>query len=924
MFSNLVRIIDIEEESCGTGIVIANNRILTSEHVIDDQHTAIVVWNGKKYQTRLVSKNNCIALLDVSDLEFEKQYQACKDRLYFAVEENLDTSTEWCVEGFISDGLEAHTLTGRRIVYKEGIKNIDCVLGPVETGVANNYSGLSGSPIIVNERAIGILQVQKYDPAGNLGLEFSSIQLFSSELPMSSIKESRYIEELRKISSETCLKHIDKNKTSAKYIPDIYVEENNYKDNLRYFTEPLLFINKMVEELKLLDFEVVNQRLLLRNQNTINFQTYPDVIDKDSLKDVISRLEKELEYSILAIKQLEEDKRKKGLSIEEEYMSGRHLYFSVKWDLEDFYQQLKFFKYRMILLTRDAGQGKTNFLCDFTENYLLKKKIVSIYYNAFEFCERPVDTILRKLTCDKKYELQYIKKVLSKRWNLSLQPIIIIIDGLNENTTLNNFGKYMEESLAELMSIPSVKIIMTSRNELLEERFGGLCCETLGATFCSLNMRARGEEFGERIFQGYLSFFNIDIVKDSLWWKTYDLLINDTLLLRFFCEVNKGKRQVYMYDIYMYSLFERYYENKKEEMNSSGILGGAELFERLIEQVCQYMLKEKTFSKIPKSAINSNEIQVLDKMLETDVIFKEDSERKKGFLNEITQVLSFTFDEFRDYCITRYLLSLDDIENRFPVLWERICTEKWSVLEGIQKYIFFLARTKYKPLLMIIRDVQNYEYMYWNNVWALTEEDITEEDVELWKEQFIQEGEYRSQITRYLLRRFDRSYFKKVSIDLLYDILEMISQDLGKYDKLVKLLFGQTEKDKYKQEIIPNGCVYPCDKIVERIKDALDNKDKNFDYYDFLKLTIYVFEILPEKIIKIWEKAYSDERETVIKILEEYIDKKNAPIIEQNILEIIYKLQEKYTARELEQLSIKFNDIPDYKKLDEVLSSIWL
>ena len=141
---------------------------------------------------------------------------------------------------------------------------------------------------------------------------------------------------------------------------------------------------------------------------------------------------------------------------------------------------------------------------------------------------------------------------------------------------------------------------------------------------------------------------------------------------------------------------------------------------------------------------------------------------------------------------------------------------------------------------------------------------------------------------------------------------------------LVKILFGQTEKDKYKQEIIPNGCVYPCDKIVERIKDALDNNDKNFDYYDFLKLTIYMFEILPEKIIKIWEKAYSDERETVIKILEEYIDKKNAPIIEQNILEIIYKLQEKYTARELEQLSIKFNDIPDYKKLDEVLSSIWL
>lgn len=923
MFSNIVRITDIEEKPCGTGIVVGNNRILTSEHVVDEQEPSIIVWNEKKYQANLVLKNEYIALLGVDNSDFEMQYQSYKDILYFSVEEICNSATEWSIEGFISDGLEPHILTGRGIVYKSGIKNTDCLLGQIETGVADNYSGLSGSPIIVNERAIGILQVQHFDQAGTLGLEFSSVPLFSFELPITSIRESKYIDELRKMGLEICHEHLDQNKVSAKYIPDIYVEENTYKDDLRYFTEPLLFINKMIEELKLLDFKKINQRLLARKQNAINFQTYPDMIDRNSLEEVIKRLKKELEYSISAIKLLEEHKREKGLSIEEFYMSEKHLYFSVKWDLKDYYEQLKFFTYRMILLTRDAGQGKTNFLCDFTENYLLKKGIISLYYNAFDFCERPVDTIVRKLTIEGKYELSYVKQVLTKRWDLFMQPIIIIIDGLNENTTLSNFGKYMEDSLTELMKISSVKIIMTSRNELLKERFGGLSNKTLGPTFCSLDMSNRDEGFGDRIFYGYLSFYDIDIVKNSLWNGTYDILASNTLLLRFFCEVNKGKRQVYMYDIYMYALFDKYYKNKMDEIANSGIAGGDLLFERLIDQVCEHMITKKTFSKIPKSVIKSNTIQVLEKILETDVIFKEECEVKKGFLSEITQVLSFTFDEFRDYCITRYLLSREDVETSFPSLWEKMSTEGWSILEGIQKYIFFLARTKYQPLLAIIKDGENYEHMYWNNVWALTEEDITEEDIGIWKAQFMQEGKYRSQIARYLLGRSDRDYFKKISIDLLYNILEEISYNLSKYDDLTKLLFAQIEKGKYESNIISSGGVYPCNEIVERIKSGLDNKDKELRYYDLLKLTIFAFEILPCEIMGVWKKAYVDKHDTVIRVLEEYACKKNGSIIEQNILEIMNKLRDHYETEELKELARKCCDVLDYCELNETLSMIW-
>lgn len=923
MISNIVKIYDMQDRPCGTGIVISYNRILTSEHVVDEQYPYLIVWDNKKYQADIVLKNHYIAMLCVNNSDFETHYRSCGDKLFFSINEIWGNDSEWSVEGFITNSLGYHFLSGRKIAKKAGIKNTDCVLGPVEVGTVNNYKGLSGSPVIVNERAIGILQVQEYDLAGNLGLEFTSVHCFSSILPNESVKDNKYLENLREETISFCSEHIEKNKTSAKYIPDIYVEESDYKDNLRYFTEPLLFIHKVIEELKSFDFKDINSRLAARNQNLINFQGYPDVIEITSLRGVISQLKKDVDYALSAIKYLEEDKREQGISTEEVYISGGYTYYFVKWDLQDIYEQLHYFTYQMILLTRDAGQGKTNFLCDFTENYLLKKGIITLYYNAFEFCERPIETILRDLTCNGKYAQQYVKNVLMERWNSFLQPIMIIIDGLNENTTLNNFGNYMEESMKELLKIPFIKVIMTSRNELLNERFGGLTCDVLGNSFCLLNMLDRSVKFEERIFKGYLSYFDVDIVEDSLWDKTKNLLVSDTLLLRFFCQVNKGKRRVYVYDIYMYALFEKYYQEKKNEIIKSGIPGGDTLFQRLIDQVCEYMVANKAFNKIPKSVVNSTELQILDKLLETDVIFKEDSEMQRGLLNEITQVLSFTFDEFRDYCITRYLLSLNDIEDRFPSLWEEMSVEEWSILEGVQKYMFFLARTKYKKLLSLIKGASNYEYMYWNNVWSLEESDLFSEDIELWKEQFEQETRQRSQIASYLLGRHDRSYFKKVSIDLLYDILETTSYTLSKYDKLTKLLFARIERNKYKQEIRPAGCVYPCNKIVQRIQSGLEQKDHTINYYDLLKLTVYSFEMIPNQIAEVWIQAYVAEHDMVMFLLGEFASKKNSPIIEQTILEIIWKINEHYNENELDLLAAKIEDTVNFDRISADLATIW-
>ena len=46
------------------------------------------------------------------------------------------------------------------------------------------------------------------------------------------------------------------------------------------------------------------------------------------------------------------------------------------------------------LLTKRAGQGKTNLLCDFTENFLLKKNYCVWYYNAYELRESPMEALM--------------------------------------------------------------------------------------------------------------------------------------------------------------------------------------------------------------------------------------------------------------------------------------------------------------------------------------------------------------------------------------------------------------------------------------------------------------------------------------------------------------------------------------------------
>ena len=111
-----------------------------------------------------------------------------------------------------------------------------------------------------------------------------------------------------------------------------------------------------------------------------------------------------------------------------------------------------------------------------------------------------MNRIKRDLTLDEKYSWEYVRQALTRIWEREHRAVTIIIDGLNENTALNDLGGYVSDFLKETQSLSFIKVVLSTRNELLEERFGQLNSETLGDCFYRMDMKHQSNKFMERIF----------------------------------------------------------------------------------------------------------------------------------------------------------------------------------------------------------------------------------------------------------------------------------------------------------------------------------------------------------------------------------------------------------------------------------------
>lgn len=874
-----------EPKEYGTGIIIATNLVITPKHVAvsGDNHTVCI--NDKEIKACVIEENDAIAVLKIE----QKNYSVAD---VFSDDEVLDEESKWSVSGFISPQQLEHHLTGSGIIVSsEKEMEWDHCLVTINSGKTVDYRGLSGSPVFCGDRIVGILQMQAYNDSGAIGIFMSSVKLFRNLLAKENLKPNKYKTLLNEACNQYTQNQIKKNVKSRKYIADIFVEERNYKESLRYFADPMLFLRKAICDVKIINFESVNLHLRNIGEKEIYFSDLDENFTPAELEQVCFCTQERITDTIARIEEFE----KNNSSTEKYYYIRQNsLNNSVKSYLSDIKDNIELITKKYVLLTKDAGQGKTNFVCDFTFNFLMKKDYYTLYFNAYEFRENQtvMDLIKQKLSLNYVYSYDYVNKILLRDWNRSKKPIVIIIDGLNENTLVECFGQCMRDFIEECQTYPYIKVIMTTRNEFLKERFAAIEEGTYFDLYKHIDMRQRDEDFKKRIFWGYLSFFGITIRKVTLTQKSYDSLTNDVLLLRFFCEVNENKKQIYLYNIYKYGVFRQYLDKKSlEYQNDQQVLNHRDFVDALFDMISEYMICNKVFFNVPSNIFNESEQKLLTKMLHNEVIFKDDQVIKTGMHKENTVVISFTFDEFRDFCITKYILKHYSEKHTFLSFWDQMNKENLTIREGVQKYTFYIAHAEsQEDLLPIIQGLPEYEELYWSYIWDLEDRYFTVNDAESWKAQLLTNGPYAKLIVHDLIGKYNCDFFININIRLLFEVLDKLSHTIYLYESFTKWMFGVSRQKKEIYASPEPEYVCPFNKILKHIATHVDDNSWNVLHSELYRLTIYLLELEYKNALDLWRDLYVESPEVAVHILGEMNEHKSSLIL-CNVKEILQHLE---------------------------------
>ena len=880
----------------GTGIIIADRCILTAEHVVcGEKH--VVEISGSEIPVEKRDTVGGVVVLEAAEiLPYKAQI--------FSDDEILDDSSKWIIQGYISSQQNEHEITGNGFHVVDNSNVWNCLLINIVTGNAGDYRGLSGSPVFCDGRIVGIIQMQSSNSRGRLGIRMTTVKMFNVLLPKSAKSGNECLIKMHERLEQYTNMQIDKNLQSKKYIPSIFVEEGDYKEKVRYFAEPCLFVKKTIMEMQQLEFQDFNEVLKKIKGPQIEIDGLDILGTSANVEDIARELAERMQTVVDNIRSIEEHAYKREVIWADFYNIKQNLLnCSITFDMRQWIENLEYATKKYLLITKNAGQGKTNFLCDFTTNFLLRKGYFVIYFNAYEFNQNPMFYIYKQLTLNEHYAMEYVHKVLLREWKKTKRPVIIVIDGLNENTLIENFAQCMRDFLEECEQYPYIKVIMSTRNELFQERFGAIEEGSYQEHYKKMDMWHTADEFKNRIFWGYMKHFNITIRLNALSQRAFDLLTKDVLLLRFFCEVNEHQKQIYLYDVYKYEVFQQYIEKKAKEYRGSEIvLNQDNILFMLLNKIAGYMIEKKEFFKVPISIFTREEEILLIRMLENEVIFKDEQVIKSGILEKKSMTISFTFDEFRDFCITNYVLEHYCQEDVFMQFWREMSEERQTIQEGVQKYVFYLSRTKYQTDLgPIVRKLPEYEELYWQYVWWVQDCYLYDEDVAKWKKQILQKGSYRRQVVNYLLMRYDCECFHNLNIKILFEIMDEMIVDIGNYRSFIREMFGIQRKDDYKLPYYESVSVYPYNKLVKDLAFGIENEQWNIIHQELFRLTIYLCELHYWDTKQVWEKLYQKMPDMAVALLQQ-MNIHNNRLILGNVKDILEALLECETGKNDERL----------------------
>lgn len=637
---------------------------------------------------------------------------------------------------------------------------------------------------------------------------------------------------------------------SGKYLRDTFIETGNFKDNLRYLSDPIFYSEKIFEEIVNLDFKRLNE--LLEKKNEEGFSLDIDSYLSENKLDEISKIDKTLSdiNDIL--------NKKKQTVINKKFGSGYEL------KIRDSSDDVLFLKSKVALITESAGQGKTNFLCDFVENFLLNRKIPLVFLTGSEI--RPDDirkSILNKVFPEKgNIEFSDFLKVIKDVCYREKKIFVIVIDGINENINPKELSKSLETFIIETLNHDFIRVVISCRSEYYKDNFSNLEKSDFSENLRiidSLSRRNHDENIKNKLLAIYLENFNIGCRSINLDVK--DQLTSNFLLLRIFCETFEDQDIDDVVNIYKEELFEHYYNKKTDEINKRlendefNLKGNLDI-KKFINKIIEIMLSQKKYINIPLDDVIEDETtrSVLIRFLDENILVKRDV-NPGGEIFTDSQVVNFTFDEFRDFLISRYLI--DVIYKKDPKGFESFLntglTKESPLMEGCSTFLFYRFRKSNDPELnKIIYKQEWFESVFCRCIFNLKDTEITEEDKKLLSSIWQSNSEIKKTIILNLLNRRNLDIYKNLNITFLFEVLLTFNQE--QYENNFVNEFGESHyrRNKIDQERIIEFIEKELDMIDSELEDDEEYKDNHI-----FELLIYLFtNNYSWEIVSLYERYY--------------------------------------------------------------------
>lgn len=569
---------------------------------------------------------------------------------------------------------------------------------------------------------------------------------------------------------------LEKQITTEKYIPQTFIETNELKDNLRCFISPCMFYPKLFNETLNLNFNHLNRINKINNRQLFEFDFTKYLInEKDLSISTIFNITREA-ITYLNLKHEELEKQSTNLS------------YAFKRKIESKRKSFEFFNYKALMFIDNAGQGKTNLLCDLIENVTTKREIPTIFLSGYDIDANNIsESISRRIFPNDNFSLNEILEALENK--IGREHLIIVIDGINENPNPSLFSQNLESFIQSLIGNEFVKIILTCRTEYFKNNFENLISSSYHKEIKlidGLNSRLNKQQ-KERLLYTYFHFFDIKI--DSISEEIEKQLSNNFLLLRIFAEVNKEKHLPSVNHIYKSNLFIEYYKLKVIQINRRIVdnddfkVKGKFDIRNFIENIASYMIEHHVFHNIPINEIvsNDNNREIYIRFLDENIILKKDLPQTEDSIFSDGEVINFTYDEFRDFIISDYLLNntFKGSKEKFKEFISKNLVKASPILEGCSIFLYSLSRKiNNEEIKAFISGQEWYNSAFLSVIFSTPDSEITDIDRNQLKLIFASDQTVSEKIILELAyHRYDNSKYQNLNITNLFEIFDELSKE---------------------------------------------------------------------------------------------------------------------------------------------------